>query len=64
MFTQAKISGRNNKARIRDQQDGGRSWKGDLPSTILRKQELNMDEHPEISSKLKTHLFGLQTQVQ
>jgi hypothetical protein len=60
---QAKISGRKKRTRIRDQQDVSRSQKGDLPSTILREQELNVDGHPKINSKLKTHLFGLQTQV-
>jgi hypothetical protein len=51
---QSKVAGRKKRTRIRDQQD-----EGDLPSTILRKQELNMDGYPEINSRLKTHLFGL-----
>jgi hypothetical protein len=46
------------KERIRDQQDGRRSQKGDVPLTIIRKQELNMDGHPEMNSNLKTHIFG------
>jgi hypothetical protein len=64
VVTQAKISGRKRRTRIRDQQNGRRSQKGDLPSTILWKQELHMDGHPEINSLLKTYLFGLQIQVQ
>jgi hypothetical protein len=60
VFTQAKIAGRKKRTRIRDQQNGTRSKKGDIPSTILWKQELNMDGHTEINSKLKTHLFGSQ----
>jgi hypothetical protein len=64
VVTQAKISGRKKRTRIRDQQNRRRSQKGDLPSTILRKQELNMDGHCEINSKLKIHLFGLQKQMQ
>jgi hypothetical protein len=36
MVTKAKISGRKKRIQIRDQQDGKRSQKGDLPSTIKR----------------------------
>jgi hypothetical protein len=64
VVTQAKIYGRKKRTRIRDQQDGKRSQKGDLPSTIPRKQDLNMDVHPKISYKLKIHIFRLKIQVQ
>jgi hypothetical protein len=63
VVTRAKIDGRKKRTRIRDQQDGSRSQKGDLP-TILRKQKSNMDGYPKINSKLETYLFGSHTQVQ